>query len=89
VTTELNTWDAFNPGRLDQHLLSFYQKGIAQGALNRQSAEELLQCFWIKFNNQPAPRLLLRPEQSPAGRDHRAHGARGVLSGKWQVASDK
>jgi len=55
VTTELNTWDAFNPGRLDQHLYPFYQKGMADGALTRDQAEELLQCFWIKFNNQPAP----------------------------------
>jgi trans-4-hydroxy-L-proline dehydratase len=55
VTTELNTWDAFNPGRLDQHLLPFYQQGLADGSLSRDSAEELLQCFWIKFNNQPAP----------------------------------
>ena len=55
VTTELNTWDAFNPGRLDQHLYPFYQKGLAEGALTRDQAEELLQCFWIKFNNQPAP----------------------------------
>jgi pyruvate formate-lyase/glycerol dehydratase family glycyl radical enzyme len=55
VTTELNTWDAFNPGRLDQHLIPFYQKGLAEGSLTREQAEELLQCFWIKFNNQPAP----------------------------------
>jgi formate C-acetyltransferase len=55
VTIELNTWDAFSPGRLDQHLLPFYQKGIDQGTLTRDRAEELLQCFWIKFNNQPAP----------------------------------
>ena len=55
VTTELNTWDAFNPGRLDQHLYPFYQKGLAEGTLTRDQAEELLQCFWIKFNNQPAP----------------------------------
>jgi formate C-acetyltransferase len=55
VTTELNTWDAFNPGRLDQHLVSFYKKGLAEGTLTREQAEELLQCFWIKFNNQPAP----------------------------------
>ena len=55
VTTELNTWDAFNPGRLDQHLDSFYQKGLAAGRLTCAQAEELLQCFWIKFNNQPAP----------------------------------
>ncbi len=55
VTTELNTWDAFNPGHLDRHLLPFYKKGLADGTLTRESAEELLQCFWIKFNNQPAP----------------------------------
>ena len=55
VTTELNTWDAFNPGRLDQHLLPFYKQGLADGTLTRDDARELLQCFWIKFNNQPAP----------------------------------
>ncbi len=55
VTTELNTWDAFNPGRLDQHLYPFYQKGLEEGTLDREQAEDLLQCFWIKFNNQPAP----------------------------------
>ena len=55
VTIELNTWDAFSPGRLDQHLSPFYQNGINNGELTYQSAEELLHCFWIKFNNQPAP----------------------------------
>ena len=55
VTTELNTWDAFSPGRLDQHLDPFYKQDLAEGRLTRAQAEELLQCFWIKFNNQPAP----------------------------------
>ncbi len=55
VTIELNTWDSFCPGHLDQHLYPFYQQEIAEGRLTRQQAEELLQCFWIKFNNQPAP----------------------------------
>ncbi len=55
VITELNTWDSFNPGRLDQHLLPFYEKGRQEGNLTDQQARELLQCFWIKFNNQPAP----------------------------------
>lgn len=55
VTTELNTWDAFCPGRLDQHLYPFYKKDLDDGILTRENAEELLQCFWIKFNNQPAP----------------------------------
>ena len=55
VTTELNTWDSFNPGHLDQHLYPFYRDGLESGKLTRDEAEELLQCFWIKFNNQPAP----------------------------------
>ena len=55
VITELNPWDAFNPGKLDQHLYSFYQKGIEDGSLTKETARELLQAFWIKFNNQPAP----------------------------------
>ncbi|MBN2229758.1 MAG: glycyl radical protein [Candidatus Thorarchaeota archaeon] len=55
VITELNVWDSFNPGRLDQHLHPFYEQGLEQGTLTRDSAKELLQCFWIKFNNQPAP----------------------------------
>ncbi|CAG0928606.1 formate C-acetyltransferase [Thermoflexales bacterium] len=55
VTTELNTWDAFCPGHLDQHLSPFYERELAAGTLTREQAEELLHCFWIKFNNQPAP----------------------------------
>jgi trans-4-hydroxy-L-proline dehydratase len=55
VITELNTWDSFNPGRLDQHLYPFYKKGLEDGSLTEESARELLQAFWIKFNNQPAP----------------------------------
>ena len=55
VITELNPWDAFNPGRLDQHIFPFYKKGLADGSLTKESAKELLQLFWIKFNNQPAP----------------------------------
>ena len=55
VITELNTWDSFNPGRLDQHLMPFYEKGIQEGTLSPEQAKELLQCFWVKFNNQPAP----------------------------------
>jgi pyruvate formate-lyase/glycerol dehydratase family glycyl radical enzyme len=55
VTTELNPWDAFCPGHLDQHLYPFYERDLAQGSLTREEAEELLQCLWIKFDNQPAP----------------------------------
>ena len=55
VISELNPWDAYNPGRLDQHLNPFYEKEIEEGTLTHDDAEELLQCFWVKFNNQPAP----------------------------------
>ncbi len=55
VTSELNTWDSFCPGHLDRHLEPFFEKGLADGTLSEARAEELLQCLWIKFNNQPAP----------------------------------
>lgn len=55
TVTELNGWDSMNPGHIDQHLISFYDKGIADGSLTRDAAKELLSCLWIKFNNQPAP----------------------------------
>ncbi len=55
VTTEMNPWDSFNPGRLDQHLYPFYRRGLDAGTLTAEQARELLQCFWVKFNNQPAP----------------------------------
>ena len=55
VITELNGWDAFSPGHLDQHLWPFYEAGLADGTLTRESARELLECFFIKFNNHTAP----------------------------------
>lgn len=55
VTTELNPWDAYSPGRLDQHLNPFYEKDIDAGTLDDEKALELLECLWVKFNNQPAP----------------------------------
>ena len=55
VVTELNPWDSFNPGRLDQHLWPIYKKGIDEGNLTADEAYELLGCFWVKFNNHPSP----------------------------------
>lgn len=55
TVTELNGWDCMNPGHIDQHLFPFYQKGLEDGTLTRDKAKELISCFWIKFNNQPAP----------------------------------
>ena len=55
VITELNTWDSFNPGRLDQHLYPFYKRDLESSLLSEDKVYELLQSFWVKFNNQPAP----------------------------------
>ncbi len=55
VISEMNNWDSFNPGRLDQHLFPFYSKQLMEGTIDREKAKELLECFWVKFNNQPAP----------------------------------
>ncbi len=55
VITELNPWDSFSPGRLDQHLAGFFEKDTVAGKLTAAEAKELLQCLWVKFNNHPAP----------------------------------
>ncbi len=55
VILELNVWDSFNPGRLDQNLYPFYNDGIKNDTLTKEFVRELLQCFWVKFNNQPSP----------------------------------
>ncbi len=55
VITELNPWDSFNPGRLDQHLWPFYRQEREAGTLSEEHARELLMSFWIKFNNHPSP----------------------------------
>jgi pyruvate formate-lyase/glycerol dehydratase family glycyl radical enzyme len=55
VVTELNPWDSFNPGRLDQHLWPVYERETEEGTLTPGEAYELLGCFWVKFNNHPSP----------------------------------
>ncbi len=81
VITELNTWDSFNPGRLDQHLFPFYSAEKAAGTLTDEGARELLQCFWIKFNNQPAPpKVGVTEEQSGTYQDFALINAGGVMA---------
>src|SRR4030043_1306702 len=55
VITELNPWDSFNPGRLDQHLYPVYKKEMDEGTLAEEELYDLLGCFWVKFNNHPSP----------------------------------
>jgi len=82
VITELNTWDSFNPGRLDQHLLPFYGRETQAATLTREDAKELLECFWIKFNNQPAPpKVGITEEQSGTYTDFALVNVGGVGPG--------
>ncbi len=53
--TELNGWDAMNPGHLDQHIYPFYKAELEKGEIDREMAKELISCLWIKVNNHPAP----------------------------------
>jgi trans-4-hydroxy-L-proline dehydratase len=79
VITELNPWDSFNPGRLDQHLYPFYKRGLEQGTLTKEEAKELLELFWIKFNNQPAPpKVGITAEESSTYNDFALINAGGV-----------
>lgn len=55
VITELNPWDSFNPGRLDQHLFPVWKKEMEAGTLTDEQLFDLLGCFWVKFNNHPSP----------------------------------
>jgi len=55
VITELNPWDSFNPGRLDQHLYRVYKNEREAGSLSDDLLFDLLGCFWVKFNNHPSP----------------------------------
>ena len=55
VVTELNPWDSFNPGRLDQSLYPLYKKQLEEGTITQEEVYEMLQSFWVKFNNHPSP----------------------------------
>jgi pyruvate-formate lyase len=39
-------------GRLDQLLEPFYRRDLASRALTREQAQELIECFWIKLDEQ-------------------------------------
>ena len=40
---------SYNLGRMDQYLIDYYNKDIAEGKLTQDQAQELLDCFWIKI----------------------------------------
>ncbi|MGD9382177.1 MAG: pyruvate formate lyase family protein, partial [Candidatus Thorarchaeota archaeon] len=70
VVIELNVWDSFNPGRLDVNLYPFYKRDIEEGLMTGDFAKELLQSYWVKFHNQPAPpKVDITEEQSGTYQD--------------------
>jgi len=71
VITELNGWDAFSPGHLDQHLGPFYDRGIADGSLARDDAKELLECFFARRTDEERRRRLERGQLPPPRSDRR------------------
>ncbi len=78
--TELNGWDAMNPGHLDRYFYPFYRRDIERGTLTREAAKELLECFWIKFNNHPAPpKVGVTAEESGTYNDFTNINLGGVL----------
>jgi len=40
---------AISPGRFDQYIYPFYQKEMANHGTTQDAAQELLNCFWVKF----------------------------------------
>ncbi len=41
---------SYNPGRMDQYLWSYYRDDRERGLINREEAQELLNCLWVKFS---------------------------------------
>ncbi len=89
VISELNTWDAFNPGHLDHHLEPFYQRELSEGTLTKEEAQELLQCLWVKFNNHPAPpKVGITAEESATYTDFAQINTGGVRPDGSDAVSD-
>jgi formate C-acetyltransferase len=89
VITELNVWDSFNPGRLDQHLQPFFEKEVESGTLTKEFAEELLQCFWVKVHNQPAPpKVGITEEASGTYQDFSLFNTGGVTTEGKDAVND-
>ena len=42
---------SISPMRFDQYMYSYYKADLASGRLTKESAQELLDCLWVKFND--------------------------------------
>ncbi|WP_294581654.1 formate C-acetyltransferase/glycerol dehydratase family glycyl radical enzyme [uncultured Thomasclavelia sp.] len=41
---------SFSPGRMDQYLYPYLKKDLDQGRLTLETALEIIECLWLKFN---------------------------------------
>lgn len=42
---------SISPGRFDQYMYPYYKKDLERGKITRESAQELLDCIWVKLND--------------------------------------
>ena len=42
---------SISPGRFDQYMYPYYKKDLDEGKITRESAQELLDCIWVKLND--------------------------------------
>ena len=41
---------SISPGRFDQYMYPYYEGDIKSGAINKEEAQELIDCIWVKLN---------------------------------------
>ena len=59
-TQIMNWWEtplilAVSPGKVDQYLYPYYEKDIQEGRLTREQAQELIDCWLMRFSMGVAP----------------------------------
>lgn len=42
---------SISPGRFDQYMYPYYKADLDKGVITRESAQELLDCIWVKLND--------------------------------------
>lgn len=42
---------SISPGRFDQYMYPYYEKDLKSGKITRESAQELMDCIWVKLND--------------------------------------
>jgi Dyp-type peroxidase family len=65
-------------GRLDQLLYPFYRSEVDAGTLDRDRAQEIIDCFWIKLGEKVQPNRLFLDDHQPWG-----NLAMGGMSGNY------